>query len=167
MPNYSGQESLIFKRGKRSMGIFAQRLTSQRWETGDSALVPAHIRGLLNELLARYSEWQKIRRREASWLICVVILGFLCLTVSMLSFKTPIFVTLGLLAAFVVVLRKYLLVRKISTHTYVNVHILHHHLLGKLEVGFCQHDSACQCAENFRKHVWRKYRISLYGNGFN
>lgn len=146
------------------MGILVQQLSTKGQETANYTFVPVHIRGLWNEYLRRYSELQKLRRREISGLIFVVLLGFLSLTCLMLFPTTPLFATLCLLFAFSLSLRLYLRVRNASTHVYVNVHILHHHLLGKLDVGFCEHDSDCRCAENFRKFVWKEYRISLYGN---
>lgn len=146
------------------MGVFVQQLSTKGRETANNTFVPVHIRGLLKEFLKRYSELQELRQREMSWLIFVVLLGFLSLTSLMFFSKTPLFVTLCLLLAFILILRQYLILRNTSTHVYVNVHILHHHLLGKLDVGFCEHDSTCQCAENFRKYVWKEYKISLYGN---
>lgn len=146
------------------MGILVQKLSTKGRETANYTFVPVHIRGLLNEFLRRYSELQKLRQREMSWLILVLLLGLLSLTSLMFLPTTPLFVSLCLLFAFFFILRQYLIVRNTSSHVYVNVHILHHHLLGKLDVGFCEHDSACQCAENFRKYVWSEYRVSLYGD---
>ena len=58
----------------------------------------------------------------------------------------------------------YLEVSERVNHLYVNVHILHHHLIGKLEVGFCDHSEPCDCVENFRRYVVKKYSISLYNS---
>lgn len=146
------------------MGVFAQQLSTKGRETADSNFVPVHIRGLLKEYLRRYSELQKLRQREIGWLVSSLILGTLSLTSLMVPSMSLFHLTLSLILAFFLALRQYLIVRNISNHVYVNVHILHHHLLGKLEVGFCEHDSACQCAEDFRKYVWKKYRVSLRGN---
>lgn len=149
------------------MGIFVQQLSLKSRENADYTFVPVHIRGLLYEFLRRFNELQKLRQREMSWLISVMLFGVLSLTSLMLVPTISLFVSLCLLFAFCLILRQYLIVRKTSTHVYVNVHILHHHLLGKLDVGFCEHDSTCQCVENFRKYVWKEYRVSLYGNLFD
>lgn len=146
------------------MGVLVQQLPAKGRDTADTTLVPVHIRGLLNEFFRRYDELQKLRQRELIWFILVLSFGFLCLTSLMFFSKPLLFFTLCLLFAFVLTLRQYLIVRNKSTHVYINVHILHHHLLGKLEVGLCEHDSACQCAENVKKYVWKKYRVSLYGD---
>lgn len=57
--------------------------------------------------------------------------------------------------------RHYLELNEQVSHLNVNVHILHHHLVGKLEVGFCEHLEPCQCAEDFRRYVTKNYNISL------
>ncbi len=67
-----------------------------------------------------------------------------------------------MLVFFYLASRHYLELNERVSHLYVNVHILHHHLIGKLEVGFCDHFEPCQCAENFRRYVIKNYSISLY-----
>jgi len=58
-------------------------------------------------------------------------------------------------------IRHYLAMSVRANHLYVNVHILHHHLVGKLEVGFCDHLEPCHCVENFCSYVLKNYKISL------
>ena len=67
-----------------------------------------------------------------------------------------------ILVLFYFATRHYIEVNERVSHLYVNVYILQHHLLGKLEVGFCDHSEPCYCAENFRRYVVKKYSISLY-----
>lgn len=146
------------------MGVAAQQLFTKGRDTAEGIYVPVHIRRLLDEFSRRYDELRQIRRREMTWFILVLSFGFLGLTSLMLFSSTPILLTFCLLLAFFVTLAHYLRVKEASYHAYVNVHILHHHLLGKLEVGLCEHETVCQCAENVRKYMWKKYKISLYEN---
>jgi hypothetical protein len=145
------------------MGVAAQQLSTKGRDTAEGIYVPVHIRRLLDEFSRRYDELRQIRRREMTWFILVLFLGFLDLTSLMLS-STPILLTFCSLLAFFATLAQYLRVKEASNHAYVNVHILHHHLLGKLEVGLCEHDTVCQCTENVKKYMWIKYKISLYEN---
>ncbi len=146
------------------MGVVAQQLSTKGRDTAEGINVPVHIRGLLDEFSRRYDELRQIRRREMSWFILVLSLGFLDLTSLMLFSSTPLLLMFCLLLAFFITLRQYLRVKEASNHAYVNVHILHHHLLGKLEVGLCEHETVCQCAENVRKYMWKKYKIALNQN---
>jgi hypothetical protein len=146
------------------MGVIVQPLLSKGREITECPSVPSHIRGLFFEFVKRYDEWQSLRRKEGCWLALVVFLGLLSLTSFMWMPYTTEWVTFGFFVFFIAILTRYMAVKRDSIHAYVNVHILHHHLLGKLEVGFCDHEKGCQCAVNFRKYVWEEYQISLYGN---
>lgn len=145
------------------MGVTIQQLHTSGWKTSDCTLIPKHIRGLFYEFLNRYEDLEKLRRKETSWLMLVLSLGLISLTNFMYINSNSIILALGVFIAFLVILRQYLFIKKSVAHAYVNVHILHHHLLGKLEVGFCEHEYPCQCVEQFRKFVWKEYRISFYG----
>lgn len=111
--------------------------------------------------IVRYREWQFYQKRELGWLTVTMTLGLVSLATWM---YVPLAggVNFTLLLLFIGALRRYLSVRKRVNHLYINVHILHHHLMGKLDVGFCEHQGVCQCAEQFKKYVWEHYRISLY-----
>ncbi|AFM00879.1 hypothetical protein Desde_2549 [Desulfitobacterium dehalogenans ATCC 51507] len=148
------------------MGVFVQQVPSKVLNTAESNSVPIHIRGVLKEFLRRHSELQRLRHREIASLMAVILFGFLSLW-GMMFPKYPelsFLINSLLLAGFVLTFRQYLKARRVSQHVYINVHILYHHLLGKLEVGFCEHESPCQCAETFRKYMWNRYGISFYGN---
>lgn len=148
------------------MGVFVQQVPSRVLNTAESNHVPKHIRGVLEEFLRRYSELQRVRHREVACLMAVISFGFLSLW-GMLFPKYPaisFWLNSLLLVGFILTLVQYVKVRRVSQHVYINVHIFYHHLLGKLEVGFCEHESPCQCAEIFRKYMWNRYGISFYGN---
>jgi hypothetical protein len=146
------------------MGVIVQQIPTKGRETTDCTFVPVHIRGLLNEFLRRNNELNKLRQKEMSWLILVILVGCINLASIMNLTSVPLLLNLWLIIGFLFILRQYLIVKRASAHVYVNVHILYHHFLGKLDVGFCEHESTCQCVENFRKYVWRKYRVSLHRN---
>ena len=145
------------------MGVTVQQLPTSGWRTSDCTFIPVHIRGLFYEFLKRYKDLEKLRRRETSWLVLVLSLGLISLTNFMYLNSTSVILTLCMFIAFLIILRRYLSIKTSVAHTYLDVHIVHHHLLGKLEVGFCEHEYPCQCVEQFRKFVWKKYRISFYG----
>ena len=131
--------------------------SSQRWPQD----FPPTIVRLFEEYLRRWQELRSARRREVFWLVLLTVSGAVALLVPWLP--GHIWTGAGGIVLFVAVFHHY---RKVSTmvyHSFVNLNVLHHHLLGKLEVGFCEHDGPCECANEFRHHVWQKYRISLYG----
>lgn len=148
------------------MGVFAHQAPIRALNTAESHHVPNHMRGVLREFLRRYSELQRLRHREVAWMMMVILLGFLSLWGMMFPTYQEILFWINslLLVGFLLALKQYISVRRVSQHVYINVHILYHHLLGKLEVGFCEHESPCQCAEAFRKYIWKRYGISFYGN---
>ncbi|MGE4273157.1 MAG: hypothetical protein AB7E31_09850 [Desulfitobacterium sp.] len=148
------------------MGVFVQQVSSNSWNPVESHSVPSHLRGLLQEFLCRYRELQSARYREVAWVMAVISLGFFCLGSVMFTplVELSSLLSILLLVVFFLALKQYLKVRRLAEHVYINVHILYHHLLGKLEVGFCEHESPCQCTENFRKYMWNRYGISFYGN---
>lgn len=146
------------------MGVVAHPLFSKQWKVSECSTIPLHLRGLFQEFLRRYDEWHCLRRMEAGGLVRVVFVGFLSLFSFMWIEFIPEFFTFGLLLLFISLLQRYYNLKRETNHAYVNVHILYHHLLGKIEVGFCEHEKDCQCVENFKKYVWNEYHISLYGN---
>ncbi len=142
------------------MGVFAQQVGTRKSELVEGKVIPIHLQGLVQEFLRRHEELQDLRKKELSWMIILTTVGSLSLWGLMLVNSPFYYITI--LLAFMMVLRQYLHIRKLSHHVYVNVHILYHHLLGKLEVGFCDHVIPCQCADNFKKYFWRTYGISFY-----
>lgn len=142
------------------MGVFAQQVGTRRGELVEGKVIPIHLQGLVQEFLRRYDELQGLRKKELSWMVILTTVGSLSLWGLMLV-NSPFYLT-TILLGFMLVLRQYLRMRKLSHRVYVNVHILYHHLLGKLEVGFCHHVIPCQCADDFKKYFWRTYGISFY-----
>lgn len=146
------------------MGVIIQPFYVQKVKHDGAPAISPRMERLFTEFLVRYREWQFYQKREFAWLLTTLILGSTSLGTWMylpyawkLNF-TSFFVFIG-------VLRRYLNVRQRVNHLYINVHILHHHLLGKLDVGFCIHQGDCHCVMQFKKYVWEHYRISLYGDG--
>jgi len=122
---------------------------------------------LFYEFLRRHRELADAERKETIWLSLAIILGIASVMVP-LADPDGGWVGVAGLGAFLAVLRQYVRYNTAVNHLYVNVQILHHHLLGKLEVGFCEHaGEPCACAEEFRRYVWQTYRISLYGGPLN
>lgn len=145
------------------MGVIIQTCDIQKVKQEGMPAISPQMDRLFTEFLVRYRELQSYQKRELGWLTAIMILGLASLATWMyLPFAWGVNLTLLLL--FLGVLRRYLSVRKAVNHLYINVHILHHHLLGKLDVGFCDHQGTCQCAEKFKKYVWKYYRISFYGD---
>lgn len=146
------------------MGVIIQPFYVQKVKHDGEPAISLQMERLFTEFLVRYTEWQSYQKRELGWLTATMILGLASLASWMyLPYAGGLDFALFLL--FIGVLRRYLSVRQQVNHLYINVHILHHHLLGKLDVGFCNHQGECQCAEQFRKYVWKHFRISLYEDG--
>lgn len=118
---------------------------------------------LFYEFLTRYEELQRAKEKEVLSFVAGVSLGVGVLFFPWLSNSSGLAVCGLCLMLFYLAIRKYLYYDELVNHLYVNVHILHHHLLGKMDVGFCSHSEPCNCAETFRRYVWKNYRISLYG----
>ncbi|MDI6813680.1 MAG: hypothetical protein QMC95_12965 [Desulfitobacteriaceae bacterium] len=131
---------------------------NERWQQD----FPPVIVRLFEEYLRRWEELRRARKREALWLILLTLTGALALFVPWLPGHLW-----GSIGGFGLALAVFYRYRRVSSqvyHSLVNLNVLHHHLLGKLEVGFCNHVGPCECADEFRHHVWRKYHISLYGD---
>jgi len=147
------------------MGIFVQQVSAAQIGTSEANNVPKHIEGVLEVFLKRYNELQRLKQKEFVRLIVVLVLGFLCLWSMLFLATAELAVGLSsiLVLGFIFSLKQYYQAYKETHHVYINVHILYHHLLGKIEVGFCQHQSPCQCAEAFKQYMWKRYGISFYG----
>jgi len=117
---------------------------------------------LFYEFLGRYNEWKMAKLQATIGMFILLLLGSCMLFLPWFLPGRGIMMSVVMLVFFYFVTRHYLKVNERVSHLYVNVHILHHHLIGKLEVGFCDHAEPCHCVENFRRYVIKKYSISLY-----
>lgn len=122
---------------------------------------------LFYEFLSRYNEWKAAKLQEALgiFMLFFLVLGIICI-LWFLPGRGLIIITV-MLVLFYLAIRHYLDVNERVSHLYVNVYILHHHLIGKLEVGFCDHGEPCHCVESFRRYVVEKYNISLYNRSLS
>ncbi|WP_206811925.1 hypothetical protein [Paradesulfitobacterium ferrireducens] len=126
------------------------------------ALTPS-MELLFQEFLRRYRELQAAKALETIWFTCAVLLGTAVVILPWIFPDKGLPLTgIALIFLFLIV-HQYIRQNQRVEHLSVNVHVLHHHLLGKLEVGFCEHLLDCSCAEDFRRHVWQNYGISLNG----
>lgn len=116
---------------------------------------------LFYEFLGRYQAWQAAKRQEMLWIIILIFLGAGILLLPYLLADRGFVLSVGLFAAFYFAALRCLKIKERVNHLYVNVNILYHHLVGKLEVGFCEHTGPCRCVENFRRFVAEEYHISL------
>lgn len=143
------------------MGILAQPVLKPI-EYQNLPVLSVRMTQLFDEYLGRYNEWKTAKRQTT---IGMFILLFLGLCIMLLLWVLPgrgLIMSMVMLFLFYFTTRHYLEVNERVNHLFVNVFILHHHLIGKLEVGFCEHLEPCHCAENFRSYVLKKYNISLY-----
>ena len=117
---------------------------------------------LFYEFLGRYNEWKIAKLQETIGMLILLLLGLCILFLPWFLPGRGLIMSMVMLVFFYFATRHYLEVNERVSHLYVNVYILHHHLIGKLEVGFCDHSEPCHCVENFRRYVVKKYSISLY-----
>ena len=143
------------------MGTLCQPVSKQ---TGEHLTSPAsfRMRQLFDEFLGRYYEWKKAKLQEVIAIALLIIIGMFGLMTFRLIPSVRIGYSILMVVIFFIAIRHYIEMNNRVNHSYVNLHILHHHLIGKLEVGFCDHHEPCQCAENFRYYVLKNYNISLY-----
>lgn len=128
----------------------------------DSVFPSVRMAQLFYEFLDRYKDW-RFAKLQAT--IIVFLLGLFTMFSPWFLPKIGVSMSLGILILFYFALRYYLEIHERVSHLYINVHVLYHHLSGKLEVGFCDHYEPCHCAENFRGYVLKNYRIS-FDNGY-
>ncbi|AFQ44628.1 hypothetical protein Desmer_2717 [Desulfosporosinus meridiei DSM 13257] len=147
------------------MGVLYHYVVDSNIERSTPPFPSVRMAQLFYEFLRRYNEWKYIRRQETIGMFVVLTLGFLALTMPWLFPKVGIVMSLAMFILFYFAARHYIKLNEQVCHLYVNVHILHHHLTGKLEVGFCDHRGTCQCAEDFRVYVLKKYNI-CFDDGF-
>ena len=116
---------------------------------------------LFNEFLSRYKEWRMAKIQAMIWISIVLVLGILAVLIPWMMPNNGMTLSSAVLVLCYFATRHCLEVNERVSHLYVNVHILHHHLIGKLEVGFCDHRELCHCVENFRCYVLENYGIYL------
>lgn len=137
---------------------------SKTGETLDSVFPSVRMAQLFYEFLDRYKIWRLAKLQAAFGMIIIFFLGLGVLLIPWFLPKIGI-LSLGILILFYFAVHYYLEVKHRVSHLYINVHILHHHLTGKLEVGFCDHYKPCHCVKDFRDYVLKNYRIS-FDNGY-
>ena len=143
------------------MGILCQPVLDKTEGSVSSPFPSVRMARLFNEFLSRYYAWKNAKRQEMIWIFIALFLGLSFLFIPWLLPDIWMTVSFIMLLLFYFATRRYLNVNEQASHLYVNVHILHHHLIGKLEVGFCDHREPCHCVENFRSHVMENYGILL------
>ena len=116
---------------------------------------------LFYEFLSRYNEWQTVKLQKQLLKTMIFFLGIVSLATLLLASYDGAIISICLIVPLFLTAQKYIEVNERVSHLYVNVQILHHHLIGKLEVGFCDHVEICHCAENFCKYVAKNYGIIL------
>ncbi len=122
---------------------------------------------LFSEFLGRYYAWKTAKLQETLELFILLVLVLSILFLPWLLPGSGLIMSTVMLVLVYFTTRHYLAVSERVNHLYVNVHILHHHLIGKLEVGFCDHLEPCHCVENFRRYVVMEYNISLYSGSLS
>lgn len=147
------------------MGVLCHYVADNTLESPNPPFPSIRMAQLFYEFLRRYNEWKYIRHREKIGLFVVILLGILAFVMPWLFPKVGIGVSITMLILFYFAAKHYIHLNERVGHVYVNVHILHHHLTGKLEVGFCDHQEPCECVEDFRCYVLKKYNIS-FDDGF-
>ena len=148
------------------MGVLCQSVLGKTVGSLNPPFPSVRLAKLFYEFLGRYNEWRIAKIQETIGLLLVLILGLSALFIPWLLPNDELAASFVVLVLFYLATRHYLEVNARVCHLYVNVHILHHHLIGKLEVGFCDHPKPCHCVENFRDYVMRNYSISLDNRSF-
>ena len=121
---------------------------------------------LFYEFLGRYKEWKIAQRHRTIGRLILLYLGFSSLLLFCFLPGGRVIMMMVMSMLFYFATRHYLEVNERLNHVYVNVHILHHHIIGKLEVGFCDHSEPCQCVDNFRHYALTKHGISFSNGSF-
>lgn len=142
------------------MGVLCQSVLDKTAGSVNSPFPSVRMAKLFYEFLGRYKEWRVAKLHETIGILIVLFLGLLAFLIPWIIPKNGVVLSV-VLFCFYIAIQHYLEAKERVGHLYVNVHILHHHLIGKLEVGFCDHQEHCHCVENFRCYVLKKYGIIL------
>ncbi|MDR3602783.1 MAG: hypothetical protein P4L49_20285 [Desulfosporosinus sp.] len=143
------------------MGILCQSVLYKTVRCAELPVPSVRMAQLFYEFLGRYKEWKIARFKEKIGMLGVLFLGLCVIVIPWFWRDIGMIISGGMLVLFYLTTQYYLKVNERVNHLYVNVYILHHHLIGKLEVGFCDHSEPCHCVENFRSYVLKNYNISL------
>ncbi len=147
------------------MGIYNLFILPKTTVPIDLPVTSARIAELFSEFLRRYYEWKSAKLKEMILMFLMLIVGGSILSIPWLlpniGMSLSLSLSLCLLFLFYIAVKRYIAVNRKVSHLYVNVHVLQHHLVGKLEVGFCNHREPCHCAEEFMDYVLKTYNISL------
>lgn len=143
------------------MGLLCQRVLNKTVRHAELPVPSVRMALLFYEFLSRYKEWKYAKLQETVGKLIVLLLGLCILFIPWFLPNIRLIISCVVCALFYLTICYYLKVNERVSHLYVNVHILHHHLIGKLEVGFCNHSEPCHCVENFRCYVLTHYNISL------
>jgi len=143
------------------VGLLCQRVLNKTVRHAELPVPSVRMALLFYEFLSRYKEWKYARLQETVGKLIVLFLGITILSIPWFLPNIRLIKSCVVLVLFYLAIGYYLKVNERVRHLYVNVHILHHHLIGKLEVGFCNHSEPCHCVENFRCYVLKNYNISL------
>lgn len=149
------------EKGRIKVGVLCQYVVDKTGANSNPPFPSVRMAQLFYEFLARYNEWKLTRRQVTNGMILVFMLGLLALIIPCLFPKVGMPMSIAMLILFYFATRHYIKVYERVNHLYVNVNILHHHLMGKLEVGFCDHKEPCHCVENFCTYVLKNYNISF------
>jgi len=143
------------------VGVLCQYVNDKTEGKPNPPFPSVRMAQLFYEFLGRYNEWKLAKQQEKIGMTMVLMLGLSALIIPWLFPMIGMFVSIALLTLFYITVKHYLALNEKVSHLYVNVYILHHHFIGKLEVGFCDHQESCQCAEDFRRYVLKNYNISF------
>ncbi|MGC7872438.1 hypothetical protein ACPUYX_13025 [Desulfosporosinus sp. SYSU MS00001] len=143
------------------MGIYDLFILPKTTGPIDLPVTSARIAELFSEFLRRYYEWKSAQLKEMIIILLLLIVGGSILSIPWLLPNFGMTLSLCLLLSFYIAVKCYIAINRKVSHLYVNVHVLQHHLVGKVEVGFCDHREPCHCAEEFMDYVLRTYNISL------
>lgn len=143
------------------MGVLCPYVVNKTVESPNPPFPSIRMAQLFYEFLGRYNEWKLARRQEIIGMGIVLLLGLLALIIPWFFPKVGMSVIIPMFILFYLTTKHYIVLNERVNHLYVNVHILHHHLVGKLEVGFCDHQEPCKCVEDFLRFVLKNYDISF------
>lgn len=159
-----GWSDHLRKKGRICVVGFCRFEKCKTGKSLDQAFPSIRMAQLFYEFHGRYKDWRLAKLQAMIGTIIVLFLGLVALLIPWLLPKVGVFVSLVMIILFYFAIRYYLKVSERASHLYINVHILYHHLSGKLEVGFCDHHEPCHCVEDFRSYVLENYRI-YFNNG--
>ncbi len=127
------------------------------------------INAVLLEIVRRHRVFLHCRKSEFLWRVLLV--AGVLISVGLLVLNLSSLAQLGkssmqLLLAFVVcdslIYRKLYLAQRAVQKAAVNYGVVRHHLIGMLDIKFCDCRATCTCSQELRRTVLERYGISLY-----